>query len=145
MIEALKEILLREIAKLEAEINSFPDEQLLWKTSGELKNSAGNLCLHLCGNLQHFIGAELGKTGYVRNRDAEFAAKNISKGKLVEEIQATKKSVNRTLEKLSEDDLRKIYPQNFIPKEVTTAYFLVHLVAHFNYHLGQINYLRRIL
>jgi uncharacterized damage-inducible protein DinB len=145
MIETLKEILLREIGKLEEEIKSFPDEQFLWKTSGEIKNSAGNLCLHVCGNLQHFIGAELGNTGYVRNRDAEFASKNISKEKLIEEIRAAKKAVSATLEKLSEADLQKTYPQSFIPKEVTTAYFLVHLLAHFDYHLGQINYLRRIL
>ncbi len=145
MIETIKEILLREIVKLEEEIKSFPDEQLIWKTSGEIKNSAGNLCLHLCGNLQHFIGAELGKTGYARNRDAEFSLKNISKEKLIEEIRKAKDVVGATLDKLSEDDLLKIYPQSFIPKEVTTEYFLVHLLSHFDYHLGQINYVRRIL
>jgi len=145
MTETLKEILLREIVKLEDEIKSFSDEQLLWKTAGEIKNSAGNLCLHLCGNLQHFIGAELGKTGYVRNRDAEFSSKNISKEKLIAEIQKAKNAVASSLEKLSEADLQKVYPQNFIGKEITTEYFLVHLLSHVDYHLGQINYLRRIL
>ncbi len=145
MIETIKEILVREMVKLEEEIKSFSDEQLIWKTSGELKNSAGNLCLHLCGNLQHFIGAELGKTGYVRNRDAEFSSKNISKEKLIEEIRKAKDAVRATLDTLSEDDLQKIYPQTFIPKEVTTEFFLVHLLSHLDYHLGQINYVRRIL
>ena len=145
MIDTFKEILLREIVKLEEEIKSFSDEESLWKTVGEIKNSAGNLCLHLCGNLRHFIGAELGKIGYVRNRDAEFSSRNISKEKLLEEIQEAKKSVETSLDKLSESDLQKVYPQIFIPKEVTTEYFLIHLLSHFDYHLGQINYLRRMV
>ena len=145
MLNVLKEIFLREIQKLEEEIKSFSDERLLWQTSGELKNSAGNLCLHLCGNLQHFIGAVLGKSGYVRNRDAEFSSKDISKEKLIEEVHRARQAVVMTLDRLSEEDLQKIYPQSFIPKEVTTEYFLVHLLSHFDYHLGQINYLRRIL
>ena len=143
MLETIKEILLREITKLEEEIKSFPDEKLIWQTFGEIKNSGGNLCLHLCGNLQHFIGAELGKTGYIRNRDAEFSTASLSKEKLLEEIERTKNSVRTTLEKIPEHDLQKTYPQNFIPKDVTTGFFLVHLVSHFDYHLGQINYLRR--
>src|ERR1051325_5929906 len=101
MLETIKEILIREIGKLEEEIKSFPDEQSLWKTSGEIKNSAGNLCLHLCGNLQHFIGAELGKSGYISNRDAEFSSKNISSETLIEEIRKTKHAVASVLEKLA--------------------------------------------
>jgi uncharacterized damage-inducible protein DinB len=143
MIEGIREIMARELLKLEEEIKSFSEEKMLWKTHGEIKNSCGNLCLHLCGNLQHFIGAELGKTGYVRNREAEFSSTGISRDMLLEEIRKTRKAVVETLEKISESDLQKIYPQNFIPREVTTGYFLLHLVSHFDYHLGQINYLRR--
>jgi len=140
-----QEILLSELQKLEEEITSFPEEPLLWKIKGEIKNSAGNLCLHLCGNLQHYIGATLGKTGYVRNRDAEFSTKNIARKKLIEEIGHAKRAVENTLHSISFADLQKIYPQNFIGKEVNTEYFLIHLISHFDYHLGQINYLRRMM
>jgi hypothetical protein len=68
---------LRDLEKLKTEISSFKDESNLWKISGDIKNSAGNLCLHLCENLQHFIGAVLGNSGCVRNRDAEFSRKNV--------------------------------------------------------------------
>jgi len=145
MLDTLSELFGRELQKLEEEIKSFSNESLLWKTTGEIKNSAGNLCLHLCGNMQHFIGAGLGKSGYIRNRDAEFSSTNISREKLVEEIQKTKESVAGSLKKISDADLQTVYPQNFLGKDVTTEYFLIHLLSHFDYHLGQINYLRRII
>lgn len=145
MIEILNGIFKRELEKLEDEINSFSDETMIWKTSGEIKNSAVNLTLHLCGNLQHFIGAVLGKTEYIRNRDAEFSSKDISRQNLIIEIKKTADSISKSLAVLNEKDLQKIYPQNFLPKEVTAEYFLIHLISHFSYHLGQINYLRRIL
>ncbi len=77
MIETLSQLFLRDLEKLKTEISSFKDEKKIWEISGEIKNSAGNLCLHLCGNLQHFIGAVLGNSGYIRNRDAEFSRKNV--------------------------------------------------------------------
>ena len=81
--DELVEIFIRDLDKLEQEINAYSDESRLWVIKSEIKNSAGNLCLHLTGNLQHFIGAVLGKTGYVRNRDAEFSDKNIPRSRLV--------------------------------------------------------------
>src|ERR1043166_6895689 len=105
MIGSYEEIILRELQKLEDEINLFTSDQLIWKTSGEIKNSAGNLCLHLCGNLQHFIGAVLGKTGYVRNRNAEFSTKNGSKEMLLEEISKTKQAVKKGFNQIHADDL----------------------------------------
>lgn len=145
MIEPLKDIFLRELLKLEDEIKNFPDEPSLWKTSGDIKNSAGNLCMHLCGNLRHFIGSVLGKTGYVRGRDAEFSTKNGARKKLLDDIEDSKQAVKNSLDKMTDDDLQKIYPQNFLGRDVNTEYFLIHLISHFDYHLGQINYLRRML
>jgi hypothetical protein len=145
MCDNFQEIFQRELMKLETEINSFRDETLIWKVQGNLKNSAGNLCLHLCGNLQHFIGSVLGNSGYIRNRDAEFSSKNISKQKLIEEIMNARNAIKNTFMKISDDDLPKIFKQDFLGKEVSTSYFLVHLISHFDYHLGQINYLRRVL
>ncbi|MDZ7624548.1 MAG: DinB family protein [Ignavibacteriaceae bacterium] len=110
-----------------------------------VKNSAGNLCLHLCGNLQHFIGAVLGNSGYIRNRDAEFSKKNVPIRELVAEIELTAKVVEKALKNLPEEILEKTYPINVFGYEMTTEYFLTHLTTHLNYHLGQINYHRRLL
>lgn len=145
MTEIISQLFLRDLEKLKTEISSFKDEKNLWKISGEIKNSAGNLCLHLCGNLQHFIGAILGNSGYVRNRDAEFSKKNVPISELVAEIELTSKVLQETFVKLTEDDLHKIYPINVFGYEMTSEYLLTHMATHFNYHLGQINYHRRLL
>jgi len=145
MIETLTKLFIKDLEKLKTEISSFKVEKNLWKISGEIKNSAGNLCLHLCGNLQHFIGAVLGKSGYVRNRDAEFSKKNIPLKELISEIELTTKVVEKTLNELNEAILTKTYPINLFGYETTTEYFLIFLTTHLNYHLGQINYHRRLL
>jgi uncharacterized damage-inducible protein DinB len=145
MIKTLTQLFLRDLEKLKTEISSFKDEKKIWKVSGDIKNSAGNLCLHLCGNLQHFIGAVLGNSGYVRNRDAEFNRKNVPIRELVAEIELSAKVVQKTLQELNEDDLQTTYPIIVFGYEMTTEYFLTHLTTHLNYHLGQINYHRRLL
>jgi uncharacterized damage-inducible protein DinB len=145
MIEILSQIFLRDLEKLKTEITSFKDEKNIWKISGDIKNSAGNLCLHLCGNLQHFIGAVLGNSGYVRKRDEEFSQKNVPIRELVAEVNTTVKVIEKTLQELKKDDLQKIYPINVFGYEMTTEYLLTHMAAHLNYHLGQINYHRRLL
>jgi len=145
----LTEILLkmyeRDLNRLRAEIEQFSDEADLWKTSGDITNSAGNLCQHLSGNLQHFFGAVLGGSDYLRDRDAEFASKGITKADLLANIDAAEISVKETLAKLSEDDLSKTYPIEVFDEPMTTGFFLASLATHFNYHLGQINYHRRLL
>ena len=143
--EILIELYDRDLNKLKSEIELFADEADLWKTSGDITNSAGNLCQHLVGNLQHFIGATLGRSGYVRDRDSEFATKNSSKEDLLKEIDATLAVVRETISKLSNDDLAKIYPIEVFGEPITTGFFLTHLTTHFDYHLGQINYHRRLL
>jgi hypothetical protein len=107
MIETLSKLFLRDLEKLKTEITSFKDEKKIWEISGEIKNSTGNLCLHLCGNLQHFIGAVLGNSGYLRNRDAEFSKKNVPLKELVTEIELTAKIVEKTLKNLPEEILEK--------------------------------------
>jgi len=152
MIQTLTQLFLRDLEKLKTEITSFKDEKNIWKISvdthlngGQVKNSAGNLCLHLCGNLQHFIGAVLGNSGYVRNRDEEFSRKNVPLKEIIAEIELTTKVVEKTLNELDEAILPKTFPINVFGYEMTTEFFLLHLSTHLNYHLGQINYLRRIL
>ncbi|WP_346659971.1 DinB family protein [Chryseolinea sp. H1M3-3] len=145
ILETLLKLFDRDLQRLEEEINLYPSEEAIWKVSGDIKNPAGNLCLHICGNLQHYIGANLGRTSYVRNRDYEFAAKDISKAALSAEVQKTKQVVRETLETLKPSSLEAEYPEKVFEYSMTTAYFLIHLSSHLGYHLGQINYHRRIL
>jgi len=145
IIETLLKLFDRDLQRLEEEIYLYQSEEAIWRLDGEIKNTAGNLCLHLCGNLQHYIGANLGHTSYVRNRDNEFAAKGISKADLVAEVQKTRQTVWGTLENLKPSVLEAEYPEKVYDYPMTTAYFLIHLTAHLNYHLGQVNYHRRIL
>ena len=135
----------RDILKVKIEISSYTDETKLWGTVEQIGNSGGNLCLHLLGNLQYFIGSNLGKTGYVRNRPLEFSQKNIAVGKLVEELDYAASVVTKTIRSLTAEELAKNYPEKVFEQSMTTEYFLLHLLAHLNYHLGQINYHRRIL
>jgi len=143
--ESLVKIFERDLLKLEEEINLYPTEALLWKISGDIKNSGGNLCLHLCGNLQYFIGAILGGTDYKRNRDLEFSAKGTPRKELISEIHKARKAVKMTLEKIDVFILESEYPIQVFGDSMTTTFFLIHLASHLNYHLGQVNYHRRLL
>ena len=135
----------QNLSKLHEEISQYPDDSSLWVVKDGIKNSGGNLCLHLTGSLQHFIGNVIGESGYIRNRDAEFTLKNISKHKLLNEIDNTKVAVKDALEQCSKNELAKNYPLPLNGETVTTEFFLLHTLAHLNYHIGQINYHRRLL
>jgi len=145
VIETLQKIFKRDLEKLKQEITSYRDESNLWKVDKSIANSSGNLCLHLVGNLNAYIGAEIGKTGYVRNRDLEFSLKNIPQGQLVKMIEDTIVVVEEGLSKLNENDLEREYPLLVFKEKTSTGYFLIHLAVHLGYHLGQVNYHRRLL
>jgi len=143
--DILIEIYERDLEKLKAEIEQYRNENDLWKVDGEVLNSAGNLCLHLCGNLQHFFGAVLGETGYVRDRDAEFSKNGVSRDDMLAEIDKAAVAVRSTMEKLDDNIFAAEYPIQVFGKPMTTGFFVTHLAAHLNWHLGQINYHRRLL
>ncbi|WP_312297437.1 DinB family protein [Chryseobacterium sp.] len=143
--ESLRSLYNRDLNKLKTEIEAYQKEENLWKTDKNISNSAGNLCLHLIGNLNHFIGAQLGNTSYIRHRELEFSLKDIPQAELIEKVEATIAMIDSVLPQLSEDDLKKEYPLVVFESKMTTDYFLIHLVAHLDYHLGQINYHRRLL
>lgn len=143
--ESLRSLFNRDLNKLKTEIEAYQKEENLWKIDKSIANSAGNLSLHLVGNINHFIGAQLGNTGYVRNRDLEFSLKDIPRTELIEKIEATVVMIDSVLPQLSEENLKKEYPLVVFENKMTTDYFLIHLVAHLDYHLGQINYHRRLL
>jgi hypothetical protein len=135
----------RDLDKLIEEINLFKNENDIWKLKEGINNSAGNLTMHLLGNLNHFIGKNLANTDYIRKRDEEFTVKNIPREKLISDINSLKEIVKKTLPNLSEEDLKKQFPLKIQEQTFTTQNMLVFLLLHLNYHLGQINYLRRIL
>jgi hypothetical protein len=145
MITDLIKIYERDLDRLKLEIELFNNESKLWSITGSVKNSAGNLSLHLVGNLKTYIGKNLGQIHYVRDRDAEFSLKNVPKQSLLEQIEETKTIVLSSLEKLNTEDFSSTYPENVFGYEMTNGFFLLHLAAHLSYHLGQINYIRRVL
>ena len=145
LLSTLTELFVRDLEKLKTEIQQYRDENALWVTGGEIANSAGNLCLHLVGNLNHFVGATLGHTGYVRERDLEFSLKNVPRQELLDALDKTIAVVRTSLATLKDADLYERFPLEEHGEVVTTGYMLLHLQTHLNYHLGQINYHRRLL
>jgi hypothetical protein len=143
--DTLSKLYEQGLTKLRSEIESYPSEAELWKTGGSIPNSAGNLALHLIGNLNHFLGATVGGTGYVRDRDREFTSGEVSKDQIISEIDKAITVVKNALNKLESGDLEKIFPIQFQNEDVSTEYVLSYLLGHFNYHLGQIDYHRRLL
>lgn len=143
--ESLEFVLLRDLQSLKAQIAAYPDDDSIWKTVPGISNSAGNLVLHLAGNLRHFFGATLGATGYVRDRPAEFSTTGLSREDLQREVQAAIDDLKTTLARLDANQLSGAYPLPVPDRQVRTADFLVHLAVHLTYHLGQIDYHRRIL
>lgn len=145
MKASLIEFFERELLKVKEEIGLYPNERDIWEIPPGIANSGGTLCLHLIGNLNHFIGATLGNSGYVRNRELEFSARNVPRAELIEQLDATVEVVGKTLQAFPESDFDKNFPLDKHGKEVTNAYMILHLLTHLNYHLGQINYHRRLI
>jgi hypothetical protein len=145
MIQPYLEFLLRDLNKLKEEIQLYKNENDLWKVESEIQNSAGTLALHLIGNLKHFIGAQIGFTGYVRNRDREFSDRNISREKLVFEVEEAISIVKTVLPTIKDEDFSKEFPLEMYGAKRNTGYIILSLSTHFCYHLGQINYHRRLL
>lgn len=145
LVAALKTLFDRDLNKLYQEIEAYQTEQALWRIAPGIRNSAGNLCLHLLGNLNTYIGAELAHTGYVRNRDQEFSAQNIPRAHLLASITATQLMVVAALTPLPDAQLATQYPVLVWEAPTSLGYLLLHLTTHLAYHLGQINYHRRLL
>ena len=143
--DTLKTLFNRDLNRLITEIEQYKTEADIWKVKGQINNSAGNLCLHLVGNLNTYIGGELGNTGYVRKRELEFSSKNVPRHELIQMIENTIEMINKTLDSLDENVLETEYPILVFDRKTSTEYLLVHLTTHLTYHLGQINYHRRLI
>jgi uncharacterized damage-inducible protein DinB len=135
----------RDLATLRREVEAYPDEQDLWRPVPGLPNVGGTLALHLTGNLQHYVGTRLAGTGYVRDRTSEFTRRNVPRAELLREIEAARKAVAAAAESVSETELAADFPEPIAGSHVRTDEYLMHLVAHFAYHLGQLDYHRRVV
>jgi len=137
----------RNLLKLQDELNAYADESNIWQIRDGISNSAGNLTLHLVGNLNHFIGAVLGESGYVRERDKEFSLKNIPRHEIIRSIDTTIAIIQFALSKISDEDMNRPYPETLpiLKDDNSIRFMLVHLTVHLSYHLGQINYHRRLI
>lgn len=138
-------ILDRDLRALERELAAYPDDRAVWTELPAVPNPGGTLMLHLSGNLQHYVGALLGGTGYRRDRPAEFARRGVTRAELREEIERARTAVRSTLERLDPAVLEQQYPEAFDGARVRTGEFLVHLCAHLTYHLGQVDVHRRLV
>lgn len=145
LIETLKILFNRDLKRVINEIEQYNNEVDIWKIKGQINNSAGNICLHLVGNLKTYIGKELGETNYIRNRELEFSSKNVPRQELIKRVENTIEIITQTLDNLNEDILANEYPILVLENKTSTEYLLVHLTTHLTYHLGQINYHRRLI
>jgi hypothetical protein len=143
--DTLATIITRDLAAVRREVDAYPDERLLWAAVPGLANSGGVLVRHICGNLQHFIGAILGSSGYVRNREHEFTGAPDSRATLTDEIDRTLASVSTALPRLTATQLAAEYPVRVGEYTLVTERFLVHLAVHLGFHLGQLDYHRRVV
>lgn len=145
LLEDLKAMYLREIATLERELALYPDDASVWAALPGVPNPAGTLFLHLAGSLQHFFGAALGKSGYVRDRAAEFSKRDVPKSELEQELANARQSVIAGFAALTEDRLEETFPVRFADDSFSTQLTLLQFSSHLAYHLGQIDYHRRVV
>jgi hypothetical protein len=145
MTDELLTLYRRDLEKLIAELEAYPSEAQIWRVAGEIKNPAGNIVLHLIGNLNLFIGVKLGGSQFVRDREAEFAVKDVPRAELLHKLRQTIKMLEQTLPALEAATLEATYPLEVLGYPMNTQYFLIHLYGHLNWHLGQVNYHRRLI
>ncbi|HMQ68580.1 MAG TPA: DUF1572 family protein [Ignavibacteria bacterium] len=144
-MQTFKKLYVDFLIALKKEISLYKHEENIWKLEGDISNTPGNLCLHLCGNLKHFYGAIIGTTGYVRERDLEFSRKNVSRDDLIKEVDETIAMIENVFDGMTPEDVGKIYPISKFGENVTYGFIFSRLISHLSYHIGQINYHRRII
>jgi len=133
----------RELRAIKRELEAYPDNASVWRVVPGLPNTGGTLALHLAGNVQHYFGAVLSHTGYRRDRDAEFARRDVPRTELLADIDAAISAAERALKHLSDDVVAAPFPEPVAKRTIPTSAFLVHLAVHLGYHLGQLDYHRR--
>jgi hypothetical protein len=145
LLAAVAGILDRDLRALARAVEAYPDERDLWQLPPGAPNSGGTLALHLAGNLQHYFGARLGDTGYRRDRAAEFADRDVPRAEILRRIEAARAAVRAAAARVDESVLEADYPEVIADVRIPTGEYLIHLVSHFAYHLGQLDYHRRLV
>jgi hypothetical protein len=145
MQKELLQLYRRDLIRLKEEILAYQEEENIWKVEKQISNSAANLSLHLCGNLQHFIGHILGDTKYVRNRDLEFSKTAVSRSEIVNEIEQTLTTLEKVIPNIDSSQFEEEFPVQVFKEPYSNIQMIVHLFGHLNYHLGQVNYHRRLI
>jgi hypothetical protein len=135
----------RDLSTLLRHVEAFPSDEMLWQLVPGVANSAGNLILHLEGNLREYVGRQLGNIPYTRDRDGEFGMKSVGKNDLVRRLEGLVGMIPAVITSLSPAQLESMYPEAVLERELTVHGFLVHLYGHLGWHMGQIDYLRRVL
>ncbi len=141
----ITQIIRRDLQGLRRELLGYPEEADIWRTPPGVSNSAGTLALHLCGNLRHFIGAQLGGSGYMRNREGEFSLRNVPREEIFAQIDAAIAEVAAALAVFPPEKLETEYPLAIGGVRLQTRDWLLHLITHLAYHLGQVDYHRRLV
>ena len=136
-------VLDRDLRTLTREIAAYADERDLWRMAPGVPNSAGTLALHLAGNIQHYLGARLGGTAYVRDRAAEFAERGVPRAELLARIESARAAVRAAA--AAELDISADFPEIISDARIVTEDYLLHLCTHFAFHLGQLDYHRRFV
>jgi hypothetical protein len=141
----LASLFARDLSRLIQELHAFPDTAALWKIAPGVSNAAGTLALHLEGNLREYIGRQLGRMPFDRDRPREFSERGVSQSELIERLEAVNASIPPVIAALSDAELDARYPEPVLGIPMPTRQFLIHLAGHLNYHLGQVDYLRRFV
>ena len=144
-VTAIRHVLVRELRTVRREVEAYPDDALLWHEVPGLPNPGGTLALHLAGNLRHYIGAVLGGTGYVRDRPAEFATRGLTRAQVIQAVDAALREVDAALATLTPERALEPYPEGVLGRSPRMLDYLVHLTSHLGYHLGQLDYHRRMV
>jgi hypothetical protein len=145
LLAAVAGILDRDLRALARAVEAYPDEHDLWRQPPGAPNSGGTLALHLAGNLQHYFGARLGGTGYRRDRAAEFADRDVPREEILRRIEAARAAVRAAADRVDQEALTADFPEVIADAHIPTGEYLIHLLAHFAYHLGQLDYHRRLV
>jgi uncharacterized damage-inducible protein DinB len=145
LVSSVRCIFERDLRALRREVEAYPTDDLLWRQVPGLTNVAGTLALHIAGNVQHFLGACLGRTGYVRHRDAEFARRDVARTTILAELELASEAVRAGFSHLRDAQLADDFPDVIGGMRFQTGEYLLHLTTHLAYHLGQVDYHRRMV
>lgn len=145
MVMNIRMIALRDLHDVRKEVEAYPDKDSLWCPAPGITNPGGNLALHLAGNMRHYIGVVLGTSSYKRNREAEFSQRGLTQKQVLDQLDDAIHDVDEALSQLTDLDLQKPFPEHVGDMRLLTGQFLTHCLAHLGYHLGQLDYHRRMV